>query len=239
MAPWRRLTRLVCALLLLAVASGLVVSTSQATYALESDERMPDQVAHYFEHRLLPRLTELYAPGEDATSGIDFDESARVGTVVRLRAWTAEFVAGAETEPPAEVANEWLAPVLVRGLVVGAALVWINPGSGHAELAEFYPGSAFATAVQSLPEGGVLVRDQPTGSWFVLADDTATPIVTGTTGVSGSVSVDAMPPVLERPSQDEPDAGVTPVPAVLLLVAFAAAAGLLLRSARHRASAKP
>ncbi|QEE60676.1 hypothetical protein FVA74_03115 [Salinibacterium sp. dk2585] len=238
MAPWRGLTRILCALLLLAVASGLVVSTGQATHALQSDERVPEQVAHYFEHGLLPRLTELYAPAKDEASGIDFDESARVGAVVRLRAWTSAFVAGGEAEPPVEVANEWLAPVLVRGLAVGAAIVWVNPGSGRAELAEFYPGSAFATAVQSLPDDGVLVRDQPTGSWFVLADDTATPIVTGTTGVPGSVPIDAMPRVLEPPSQDEADAGVTPVTAVLLLVAFAAAAGLLLRSARLKASAK-
>lgn len=237
MAPWRGLTRIVCALLLV-VASGLVVCATVPAHAVESDERVPDQVAHYFDHGLLPRLTELYAPGENEASGIDFDASARVGPVVRLRAWTADFVAGNDAAPAAEPMNEWLAPVLVRGLTVGAALVWVNPGSGSAELAEFYPGSGFATAVQSLPEGGVLVRDQPTGSWFALADDTATPIVSGMTGVSGAVSVDAMPRVLERPIQDEADAGATPLPAVLLVVAFAAAAGVLLHSARRRSASK-
>lgn len=236
----RGLIRTALALLLCAVAS----SAALPARAADLPERVPEQVARYFDEGLLPRLTELYAPSEDGSSGIDFGESARVGEVLRLRTWTAAFLAGAEAGEGAgaaedaaaavELTNEWVAPVLVGDLAVGTALVWINPGLQRAELAEFYPGAGLADAIRSRSPEGVLVRHAPSASWFVVTDASATPLIAGTTGVSADVALADLPPSLVPPQPEVPEQRGAAVPALLLVVAFVAIVGVLLRASRRR-----
>lgn len=218
-------------------AAGVLMVGMLGAQPAAADDRIPDQVAEYCERHLVPRLTELYAPGVDGASGIDFDETTSLGAVVRVRAWTEGFLADAGFEPAYELTNAWLVPVSVNDEAMGLATVWVNPATTRAELADFELGGGLPAALATIPLGSVLVRHAPTASSFAVADGMATPIVAGSTGIRGSVPLPTVSPTLvaaePQSSGGEPAAII---PAVVLIVVLVGVATLVLLPSRRRAS---
>ncbi|MHB1170934.1 MAG: hypothetical protein ACYCZY_00240 [Lacisediminihabitans sp.] len=172
--------------LLIVVLSGSVIGSKAAA---ADEPKVPEQVASYFATGLVPRLTDLYGPGAKAGSGMAFDETTKVGTIHRLLAWTADFLAGKQTSSSTELTNNWIAPVSDKdGTVLGLATVWINPGSDLPELATFDPGPQLAKALAAAPAGTLLVHDPARSAWFATDGKTVTPLVPGTSGLSAPTS---------------------------------------------------
>lgn len=223
---------------LLLVATFGVLGDARAV----AQEPLPEEVAEYFTEDLVPRLAELYTPSADGSRGIDFDDSTELGGIVRVRLWTEGFRAGETDGAAVALSNEWVAPVTVDGHPVGLATVWINPATVKPELADFQPDAGIVTALAAAPVGAQLVRDQPNGAWFAVLDDTVTPLVSGHTTLTESLSLeDAQKALLEAeppaPQATENGAqGVLYAGGVLLLVV-----GLLvvvvMKPARRRAAA--
>ncbi|MCW4385240.1 hypothetical protein OH146_05570 [Salinibacterium sp. SYSU T00001] len=234
-APWRGLPRIARVILMLSFVMPAGLELAPAG--------VPEQVVTYFERDLVPQLTELYAPGGDGESGIRFDDSAEVGPIVRLHSWTSDFVTDATAEPPVELSNQWVAPVLVGGASVGTALVWINPGDGRPELAEFFPGAGLAAALDALPADAQLVRHAETESWFLVSGGVAHPVLPGTTGLTEPVPLASVPPALvPAAGATGGPAAATLIPAAVLVLALLVIGGVVLRPRRQAnatASARP
>ena len=167
---------------------------------------LPEPVATYISTGLLPRLADLYGPGKKAGSGIEFDATAKVGDIHRLFAWTPAFLAGKKTDTPTQLTNNWVAPITVKGQVIGLATVWINPSSDQPELANFDLGPGLATALAAAPKGTVLIRDDTHSAWFASDGETITPLVSGTSGVATAKTVTAYRDSLPASAQSTPDA---------------------------------
>jgi hypothetical protein len=182
--------RLVAASALLAIGALTIVSLAAVPALAAEQPKLPPQVKQYFEEGLVPRLIDLYGAGDGVTKGIDFDATTAVGPVSRVLEWTPDFLAGRQTDQPVRLTNDWVAPVSVRGSVIGLATVWINPGNDLPELATFNPPSLASRLAQAPPES-LLVRDRDRGAWFALDDDTLTPLVTGDSGVTEPTTPDA------------------------------------------------
>jgi hypothetical protein len=160
------------------VAFGMVLlAIAAGGQPARADNQVPEQVSGYFATGLVPRLIDLY--GADAGSTAD----TKAGQISRVHEWTAPFLAGTPTKIPTQVTNSWVAPVFVKDRPLGLAIVWINPATDLAELAEFTAGSRIVSALAARPADAVLLRDEDHAAWFALADDTLTPLVTGTSGV--------------------------------------------------------
>lgn len=185
-----------CGLLFFGVAPA---SAEQSQFSEQSQgpesSQVPELVADYFGTGLLPRLIDLYGPGADGTSGIDFALSATVvGDVVRVMEWTDEFRSGARTDRAVQPTNRWIAAVShslaadgtqtdLRAL--GVATVWINPYSNEPELANFVPSDDLGPILMAAPDGAMLVHDEEQGSWFALVGNGLTPLAQGEAGAVG------------------------------------------------------
>jgi hypothetical protein len=168
----------------LALALGLAGTGTQTAQALD-EPKVPEQVGAYFATGLVPRLADLYGPGAKAGTGIDFDETTKVGVIRRVLSWTGDFLAGKKTDSPTELTNNWIAPITIKqGQVVGLATVWINPSSDLPELADFDPGPALVAALAAAPASTLLIRDEVHSAWFATDGTTITPLVAGTSGVT-------------------------------------------------------
>jgi hypothetical protein len=144
----------------------------------------PEPVADYFATGLVPRLIDLYGSGNGVTSGIDFDATTKVGAISRVSEWTPDFLAGRQSDPVTRVTNNWVASVSVRGAVIGLATVWINPSTDAPELATF-DSPDLAIKLAGAPAKSILVHDTAQQAWFAMTGDTLTPLVTGSSGVTG------------------------------------------------------
>lgn len=152
---------------------------------------VPEPVATYFASGLVPRLADLYGPGKQKGSGIDFGSTTKVGDIHRVFSWTTAFLAGKKTGSPTELTNDWIAPVSVKDRSVGLATVWINPSSDDPELANFDLGPGLVTALAAAPKGDVLVRDSIHSAWFATDGTTLVPLVSGTSGIATTTTIDA------------------------------------------------
>jgi hypothetical protein len=166
---------------LLIVFFGLVVGSKSA---VADGADVPEQVSAYFATGLVPRLADLYLAGAKEGETAPYDATAKVGTIRRLSAWTADFSAGKSTETPTELTNQWVAPVSDKsGTVLGLATVWINPGSDLPELADFDPGARLVTALGKAPATMGLVHDSDRSAWFATDGKKLVPLVAGTSGL--------------------------------------------------------
>lgn len=173
---------LLCALTaaLVAVLTGALA----AAPARAADQPVvPQQVADYFATGLVPRLIDLYGAGDGVSTGIEFDATTSVGAISRVLEWTPAFLAGKTDAPATVLTNNWVAPVSVRGAVIGLATVWINPSDGLPELATFDP-PALARALAAAPASALLVHDAPHEAWFAIDGEMLTPLVPGGSGVT-------------------------------------------------------
>jgi hypothetical protein len=230
----RRGWRLSLAAVLVAL-SGVALAAQPAA---ADEPKVPEQVAGYFSADLIPRLADLYG---GTKSG--YDATTKVGTVHRLLAWTAPFLAGRQTETPTELTNNWVATVTDKSdKPLGVATVWINPGSDLPELADYAPGTALAQALAKAPAGFMLLQDRPRSAWLATDGTSLVALVPGSSGVSGKTTPAAYEKRLEAAAataQAAKDAGTNPGlviagiilgVAVLVLIAF-----ILLPDRRRRA----
>jgi hypothetical protein len=176
-------------------AAGILVtvlgSLLVAPPALAAEQpKTPQEVADYFADDLIPRLIDLYGSGDGVTKGIDFDATTSVGTISRVLAWTPDFLAGTAVETPTMLTNTWVAPVSLRGAVLGLASVWINPADDEPELAEFDPPE-LANRLATAPPKSLLVHDPARDAWFAIDGDTLTPLVPGSSGATRQTTPEA------------------------------------------------
>lgn len=215
-----------------------VLALGTASAVAEETPRVPEEVAQYFSTELIPRLADLYGPGVDGRSGIQFDESTTVGTITRVMVWTDDFRAGRHTDQAVQASNSWVAPVAggesddpaSEVAQLGLATVWINPNSNLPELADFVPSETLGPALAEAPEGAMLVHDAEQRSWFALIGDELTPLAQGTDAVTGSrISLAAAQESLWRELETLPEprtnngfvvAGLTLAFVVVLLAVF-------------------
>lgn len=165
-------------------AAALVVGLGAPAHASEGS--VPLEVAAFVTapDGLIASLDDFFGPGADG-GGIEFDDTTETGAVARVFAFSPEWLAGETTDEPVELVNQWAAPVSVGGKAIGVAVIWINPATVRPQLADFVVDPAFAEGLADLPADAWLVGDEPRGAWFVLAPPVLTPLVVGTSGISG------------------------------------------------------
>lgn len=198
------------------LVAALAVSLAVAPAALaraggltSAEGSVPSEVAAYVaDGSLLAQLNDVYGVNAEG-DGIDFDDTTKPGPIERVHTWSAELLAGEETDHPLDLVNEWVVPVSIADAPVGVAIVWINPATVKPELASFEAGADLATALSAVPDGSSLVRDAASAAWLALtADGTLTPLVPGTTGLSTPVPLDDV--ALLPPDGGAPAAGGDP-----------------------------
>ncbi|HEU4806762.1 MAG TPA: hypothetical protein VFT01_00750 [Homoserinimonas sp.] len=179
------------------LASLVALSAGGAAADAAESPRVPEEVAAYFAADLIPRLADLYGPGVDGESGIDFDESAVVGQITRVMVFTDDYRSGADTDLAVELSNNWVAPITSEPepasdgaepevVQLGLATVWISPYTNVPELANFVPSDTLGAALAAAPEDSMLVHDEQADAWYALAGDQLTPLAQAGTAVSGS-----------------------------------------------------
>lgn len=187
----------------LGAASLVVASLLAAGPATAADQpKVPEQVASYFADGLIPRLIDLYGAGDGVSKGIDFDATTAVGRISRVLEWTPDFLAGKATDTPTQLTNNWVAPVSLRGSVIGLATVWINPADDLPELATFNP-PALARMLAAAPAKSLLVRDVEHSAWFAIDGDVLTPLVEGNSGATAVTTPDAYQRTISNITQSE------------------------------------
>lgn len=191
----------------LGAVSLALVSLLAAGPAMAADQpKVPQQVAAYFADGLIPRLIDLYGAGNGVTTGIDFDATTTVGGVSRVLEWTPDFLAGKSTDNPTQLTNNWVAPVSLRGEVIGLATVWINPADDLPELATFNPPE-LARLLASAPAKSLLVQDEQHSAWFAIDGDVLTPLVAGNSGVTSVTTPDAYQRTISDITESEQSGG--------------------------------
>jgi hypothetical protein len=222
----------------------LMVSAPAAAHAGSGGPQegsVPSEVAAYVTSgALVAQLDDVYGVNA-AGDGIDFDETTEPGVIERVHVWSAELLAGEETEHPLELVNEWVVPISIDDAPVGLATIWINPATVDPELASFDADPDLAAALSEVEKGASLVHDVPSAAWLALADDgTLTPLVPGSTGLSTPVPLDDVallpPPSDATPPSGDPGTGVGFAIAVVLFLLVLIAAVLIvptLRAKKH------
>jgi hypothetical protein len=185
----------------------LAPSAAQASTGAPGEGSVPSEVAAYVTSgALVAQLDDVYGVNA-AGDGIDFDEATEPGVIERVHVWSAEQLAGEETEHPLDLVNEWVVPIFIDEAPVGLATIWINPATVDPELASFEADPDLAAALSEVEKGASLVHDVPSAAWLALADDgTLTPLVPGSTGLSTPVPLDDVA-LLPAPSNGTPPSG--------------------------------
>ena len=240
-----RMTRLRSALAvplatLLVLAPILGGSTLAA--ALPAEGSVPSEVAAYVaDGSLVAQLDDVYGVGAGG-DGIEFDETTTTGVIERVHQYSAELIAGKDTDHPLDLLNEWVVPISIAEEPVGLATIWINPASVRPELASFDADADLATALSAVPDGSSLVHDRVNAAWFALdADGILTPLVPGMTELSTPVPIDdiaTLPPQggtsTGEPAAGDPATGVGFAIAVILLLLAIIIVALVLPSLRKK-----
>lgn len=216
----------------------LVAVFAAPAAASASEGSVPPEVTAYVTGGgMLDRLDAVYGENADG-DGIDFDDTTTPGPISRVFRWTDARLAGDTEGNPTRMANEWAVPVTVAETPVGVAIVWINLDTELPELAEFDADAEAATALAAVPDGARLVRDLGSRAWFALADDTLTPLVAGTSGVTAPVPVgdyEVVAPTPEpEPAVSDAGFGIAITAAVVLFLLILAVLFLLPRLRRSR-----
>ena len=221
--------RIGAALTLLAAFALALVGAPAAT---ASQGSVPAEVSAYAAdpNGLVSRLDDLFGIGSGG-AGIDFNETTAVGQLNRVFTFTEAFVAGVATDTPVERQNLWTAPITVNDDTIGLAIIWINPASVAPELADFVRDPDLARALADVPADSYVVRDEQRAAWFTLGADELTPLVAGTSGLSGPVPLDEFQRMMiDRTGEpvDAPENSSLITPVAVIIVAFVGVVVILL-----------
>lgn len=173
-----------------AMAVAIAACVGAVPAALATEGSVPGEVSRYAADPdgMLPRLNDVFGVGADG-QGIDFDDTTKAGPISRVFVWTDDFLAGARTDSPIELVNEWVTGISINEKPIGVATIWINQSTVAPELADFVRGVDFAVALSDLPADASLVHDPAREAWFTLVGTALTPVVAGTSGISGPTTV--------------------------------------------------
>jgi hypothetical protein len=231
---WRTLGALAAVVGLVVGAAGVAFGAAGAASA--SLGSVPPEVTSYVTSgAMVARLNDVYGPNASGTAGISFDDTTKAGPISRVYEWTAERLANRPTDHPVQLTNNWVVPITIGGTSVGLATIWINPQTVNAELAEFTPSAALGTAMTTVPDTAALVRDGATGAWLALADGKVTPLIPGTSGLTGTVPVSSLKlaPVGPAPVvASEPNTGLALAIGIVGLIVIIVVVALLLPRVR-------
>lgn len=222
----------------IALAAGTVgLTLAPAGVASASLGSVPAEVTAYVTGgAMVARLNDVYGPNASGTAGIKFDDTTKAGPISRVYEWTADRLANRPTDHPVQLTNNWVVPITIGGASVGLATIWINPQTVGAELAEFAPSAAIGTALTTVPATAALVRDPATGAWLALADGKVTPLIAGTSGLTGPVPVGTLklsPPTRAPIATTEPNTGLALVIGIVGLIVIIIVVALLLPRGRR------
>ena len=177
-----------------AIAVAALAFALGAGPASASEGSVPVEVADFVAapDGLLASLDDFFGVGADG-KGFDFGDTTTMGEIDRVFVFAPDWLDSTteSTDAPAPVAlsNEWTVAVSIADKPVGFAVVWIDPGSVRPELADFVADPDPAAALAAVPDGTNVVHDAARGAWFLLAPPALTPIVSGTSGVSGPTTL--------------------------------------------------
>ncbi len=223
----------------LPIALAAVLAAPLAASASEGSVP-PEVTAYVTGGGLVERLDAVYGLDADG-EGIEFDDTTAPGPISRVYRWTDDRLAGDTEATATRMANEWAVPVTVAEEPVGVAIIWINLDTERPELAEFEPDPAAAVALAEVPAAARLVRDLGSSAWLALADDTLTPLVAGTSGLTAPVPLADYEVVAPQP-EPEPEVtdaglGIAVAAAVALFLVILVALYVLPRVRRSRGAA--
>ena len=170
-----------------ALAISLVGGTAPA---VASEGSIPQEVATYASDPTALLATLASFAGVDASGkGLDFGDAATVGSLSRVFGFTSSWLAGAASDPPVELRNEWAAPITIGGKAVGVAVIWINDATVAPELADFIQDAGMAAALGTVPADAWLVHDDARAAWFILAGANLAVVAKGSADVATSTSL--------------------------------------------------
>lgn len=207
------------------VAIGALLFAAPAASA--SQGSIPAEVTGYATDAdgLLARLDDLFGVGSGG-KGIEFGDTTKVGQLNRIFVFTDGFLADEKTDTPVERANEWTAPITIDEKPIGLATIWINPATVEPELADFVQDAGSAAALADVPAEAYLVHDEPRGAWFTLVEDTLTPVLAGSSGLTAPISLAAYQSLLSDAAGDPNPAGETANTGTILSIMIILAAAL-------------
>lgn len=161
--------------------------------------------------------------GADELPGVpDWSGDLRVGAPHQLHAFDPAWIRGESVAAPVVASQEWLAPLLLDGVAVGAVRIWRPDGT--AEMAGYDADAELGASLQALDASSVLVEDVPSASWYTLADDVLTPVASSSMAqqITAPVNMGAAQQLM-HPSGDSEGGGS----AVSLVVLYALIAAMI------------
>jgi hypothetical protein len=179
--------RAASSLLLSAILAALFVAVAVAAPA-RAVSVVPRDVTEYIATQLVDDLNEFYGPGTEG-KGMLFTNTTTATGGTRVFVFTADFLAGVESDPAVKRLNTWVSVISIDKAVVGFALLSIDPVTDTVLLDSFTESPDFGTVVAALPETATLVRDEEREAWFGLEEAELTPIVAGTSRVTEPISL--------------------------------------------------
>lgn len=187
--------------------------------------------------------------GEDAVT--DLGENLTLGAPRRVATWNEAYVAGEEPDVPATPVEEWVAAVVQRAPDAPDApepvgVVRAGAADGSVQLLDVTEDTELAVALQEVPSGTVLIRDDTVEGWFGLLEGEVWPLTEGArTVLQGALPAEvfqdflaawrgeAPPPSVPSTGQDD-DGTLSPlIPISVIVLAGVGVAILLLRQYRQ------
>lgn len=192
------------------IVGGTLVALGAAP-AAASEGSVPIEVSTFVaaSDGLVASLDDFFGVGSNG-KGFDFDDTTTMGEVDRVFVFAPSWLADGTGATAVELSNEWTVPVSIADKSVGLAIVWINPSTVRPELADFVPDPDFGAALAGVPDGTYVVHDAPRDAWFLLAPPALTPVLSGTSGVSGPTTLTVYQGLLARSEPVASEPGLNP-----------------------------
>ncbi|MCM3660769.1 hypothetical protein M3148_07135 [Georgenia satyanarayanai] len=184
--------------------------------------------------------------GDDAVA--DLGEDLTLSAPRRVATWNDAYVAGEEPDVPAAPVEEWVAAVVRRTAETPEPVAVVRAGAagGPLELLDVTEDTELAGALQKIPSGTVLIRDDTVEGWFGLLDGEVWPLTEGARSVlQGALPAEVFqdflaawrgespPAAVPSTSEGEEDTLSPLVPIGVIVLAGAGIAILLVRQYRQ------
>ncbi|WP_413452180.1 hypothetical protein AA0Y32_12130 [Georgenia phoenicis] len=188
------------------------------------------------------------AQGEEAAAELGAPEDLTLGPPRRVATWNEDYVSGEAPDVPAEPLEEWVAPVVRQSGETPEPLGVVRAGAedGPLSLLDVVEETELAGALQAVPAGTVLIRDDTVEGWFGLLENEVWPLTEGArTVLQGALPAEVFqqflaawrgeaPPTSEPSRTEDEDAPLSPlIPIGVIVLAGVGVAILLLRQYRQ------
>lgn len=231
----RRLAALLLAVAVLLPPAGAAATTDEPSEPSAPVTDVPAEVSAWFAEE-----------GDDAVA--DLGEDLALSAPRRVATWNEAYVAGEEPDVPAAPLEEWVAAVVRRGPETPEPVGVVRAGAtdGSVQLVDVTEDTELALALQEVPSGTVLIRDDTVEGWFGLLEGEVWPLTEGARGVlQGALSAEVFqdflaawhgesPPEAVPGTAEDDDAPLSPlIPIGVIVLAGVGVAILLLRQYRR------